>query len=105
METLRTTHPPSYEAANWLRANKHLFKKTVYEPMIVCVSSPDIKLFLFYSSNDYLCLTYEYYLLAALVLLCAVQVSQVVSFTFLVSIVIFLPPTLISGILVYMVLK
>ena len=38
LEKLRQQHKDTYNAIQWLRANKHLFKGDIYEPMMLIVS-------------------------------------------------------------------
>ncbi|XP_064607700.1 structural maintenance of chromosomes protein 5-like [Liolophura sinensis] len=41
LELLRQCHRHTYEAVIWLRANKHRFKATIHEPMILTVNVKD----------------------------------------------------------------
>lgn len=41
LQTLKKTKPHIYEAVEWLRANRHLFKKDVFEPVCLEVNLTD----------------------------------------------------------------
>lgn len=38
LEALRVKHKDTYDATRWLRENRNMFKGTVYEPVMLCVS-------------------------------------------------------------------
>lgn len=41
MENLRTWSPDTHKACEWLKNNRHLFKKHVYDPVLLEVSIND----------------------------------------------------------------